>query len=63
MLPQEEGVASFFPGKTEQGLMIARTDVGGAYRWDAANSRWIPLLDWVSESETGNPGVEPITGN
>lgn len=40
--------------------MYARTDVGGAYRWDPANSQWIPLLDWTSEDEVGYQGVESL---
>ena len=53
-------VTGIITSKTEQGVMFSRTDVGGAYRWDALNSKWIPLLDWNSESETGFQGVESI---
>jgi hypothetical protein len=46
--------------KKERGVVYARTDVGGAYRWDAAQGRWISLMDWVSESERGFMGVEAL---
>jgi xyloglucan-specific exo-beta-1,4-glucanase len=46
--------------KTEANLKYARTDVGGAYRWDNANSKWIPLLDWVNEDQVGYTGVEAM---
>ena len=29
----------------EPGFVVARTDVGGNYRWDQHNNSWIPLLD------------------
>ena len=51
-------VSGIIPSKTEQGVVYARTDVGGAYRWDKAALKWQPLLDWVSESETGYLGVD-----
>jgi xyloglucan-specific exo-beta-1,4-glucanase len=56
-------VSGIVTSKTEQNLMYARTDVGGAYRWDATNQEWIPLLDWVSENELGFLGVESIAIN
>jgi len=42
------------------GDRYCRTDVGGAYRWDAANNKWIQLLDWFNESENGFIGVEAL---
>src|SRR6476620_5430709 len=42
------------------GDIYCRTDVGGAYRWDATNSKWIPLLDWNSDQETTYQGVEAL---
>jgi len=42
------------------GDVYCRTDVGGAYRWDATNSKWIPLLDWNSEDELTYQGVEAL---
>jgi xyloglucan-specific exo-beta-1,4-glucanase len=53
-------VSAVLPSKTESGVVYARTDVGGAYRWDNANSRWISLLDWVADDQTGFLGVESL---
>jgi xyloglucan-specific exo-beta-1,4-glucanase len=53
-------VTGIITSKTEQNLMYARTDVGGAYRWNAATSKWISLLDWNSMNETSYQGVEAI---
>ena len=54
----------FVPGivfsETEPGLAYARTDIGGAYRWDDATERWDPLLDWVGWDEWGWTGVVSI---
>lgn len=32
---------------TVKGLMYSRTDMGGAYRWNAATTSWIPITDHV----------------
>jgi len=53
-------VSGIVPSKSERGIIYARTDVGGAYRWDAANTRWIALTDWVSEADNGLMGVDSL---
>lgn len=45
---------------TAKNLFYAKTDVGGAYRWNEEQQCWIPLTDWVNKSEMGYLGVESI---
>lgn len=42
----------------EKNVLYARTDVGGIYRFDFSSSRWIPLMDWISENDKGLYGTE-----
>jgi hypothetical protein len=49
---------SFHP--TQRDLVYARTDMGGAYRWDKTASRWIPLTDWVGRANWNYLGIEAI---
>jgi len=46
--------------KKTQNVRFARTDVGGAYRWDTTATKWVQMLDWVSESMKGYLGIESI---
>jgi len=45
---------------SERGLRYARTDVGGAYRWDTASTRWIPITDWLGMDDTHLTGIDGI---
>src|SRR5208337_3504900 len=41
-------------------VRYARTDMGGAYRWNGATNRWEPILDWISSADWNLLGVESI---
>ncbi len=45
---------------TKQGLMYARTDIGGAYRWGPSDQQWVPLLDFTSRATNNWAGVEAL---
>jgi len=45
---------------TQKDLRYARTDMGGAYRFEPATKSWTPLLDWVSYKDLNLMGVESI---
>ncbi|WIM98949.1 cellulose binding domain-containing protein [Actinoplanes oblitus] len=51
----------FNPG--EKNLIYARTDIGGAYRWNQAVQSWTPLLDWVGQDDWGHNGVLSIAAD
>lgn len=45
---------------TEPGLFYARTDVGGAYRWDNDKETWTPLTDFFGSDEVNLTGIESL---
>jgi photosystem II stability/assembly factor-like uncharacterized protein len=55
------GGGGFIPGiifnQTQRNLIYARTDIGGAYRWNQTTGRWVPLLDWVGSTNWGYNGA------
>jgi len=45
---------------TAKDVRYARTDIGGAYRWESRSKQWVPILDWLSYENTNLMGVESI---
>jgi hypothetical protein len=41
-------------------VIYARTDIGGAYRWNAADGTWVPLMDWIDRDRFNWFGIESI---
>jgi len=56
------GGGGFVPGvvfsRVRQGLAYLRSDMGGAYRWDASAGQWTPLLDQFADGSL--QGVESV---
>ncbi|RKP51730.1 xyloglucanase [Cohnella endophytica] len=54
----------FVPGiifnQTQPNLIYARTDIGGAYRWNQATGSWIPLNDSVGWTDWNKNGVDAL---
>jgi xyloglucan-specific exo-beta-1,4-glucanase len=44
----------------EPNLIYARTDIGGAYRWDEATESWIPLMDFINRNDWNLTGVDTL---
>ncbi|MEO7493681.1 MAG: exo-alpha-sialidase, partial [Massilia sp.] len=44
-------VSGVVTSKSERGVVYARTDVGGAYRYDSRTGRWVALTDWLSQAD------------
>lgn len=57
----------FVPGivfnRSEKNLAYARTDIGGAYRWQQASRTWTPLLDHIGWDDWGHTGVVSLASD
>ena len=57
----------FVPGivfnRKEKNLAYARTDIGGAYRWQESTKTWTPLLDSVGWDDWGHTGVVSLASD
>src|SRR5689334_10004826 len=53
-------VSGIIASKTEKNVIYARTDVGGAYRWNEASQGWIPITDWLGPNDMGLLGIDGL---
>ena len=44
----------------EKDLIYARTDIGGAYRWNPADGTWIPITDMLGPSDSNFLGIDSL---
>ncbi len=58
------GGGGYVPGlvfhPTSPDVLYARTDIGGAYRWDAANAAWVAITDGFGPTEGFHHGTESM---
>ncbi|MBS1703433.1 MAG: carbohydrate-binding protein [Armatimonadetes bacterium] len=41
-------------------VIYARTDIGGAYRWNEKTQRWVPIEDFITRSDWNLYGTESV---
>lgn len=46
--------------RLERDLIYARTDIGGAYRWEPATGSWLPLTDGFDREQANYMGIESL---
>lgn len=53
-------VTGLVHSRVSPGILYARTDIGGAYRYDPKGQSWIPLTDFLSKAQSNFMGIESI---
>lgn len=53
-------VSGIIASRTERNVIYARTDVGGAYRWNEASKSWTCITDWMGPGDMGLLGIDAI---
>jgi xyloglucan-specific exo-beta-1,4-glucanase len=53
-------IADIIFNPKQKDLIYARTDIGGAYRWNPSTGTWTQLLGWVTPAEWNWAGVESL---
>ena len=53
-------VSGIIAAPNDKNVFYARTDVGGAYRWNESTKSWVPLIDWASADQRGLIGIDGI---
>ncbi|QEN04378.1 xyloglucanase [Thiospirochaeta perfilievii] len=53
-------IPGFVFSTKQKDLIYARTDMGGAYRWNPENNSWLPLTDFVGVEDYGRLGIASI---
>jgi hypothetical protein len=53
-------ISGIIPHPTIPGLAYVRTDIGGAYRYDAHSKKWTPLTDLFNQNDWNLTGTESI---
>jgi photosystem II stability/assembly factor-like uncharacterized protein len=53
-------VSGIIASKTEKNVIYARTDVGGAYRWNESTQAWVCITDWLGPNDMGLLGIDGL---